>query len=390
MALQNTPNKGNGSVIDLQSLQQSMDPLSQRDTFQENLERSAKPVQDNILQYPLDLFKTPEYCYGIQFDIFDTSGDVITEDRKVMRGVDNLVNQMAANAQTIRQSLNSDSGLAAEATAVVSALGSATTSLAAFGANYASSFIEFGTTVEKKWDPSDQESQVQAIVGVKSPQKKVASIWMYLPGNLSFSSGLDYEDADMTGIDFIRGILGGFGAGNPEAQADIIRKLGLGAISGSGLGDALGGADLVKNFAKIQQKQVENPFLIHLFKGVQRRTFTFDFTMVPRSLQEAKNIYSIVQTFRRYAHPKRNQSGRFLDFPAEFGLTFVYKAEGKKTPIAIPKVKRCAITSIKVDYGENIFAAHRTDEMVMPTTVKMSIGLSELSILARQEIEDGY
>lgn len=393
---QTTPNTGNGSVIDREMIDTTQS-FSQKDQFQENLERTSKPVDDGILYYPRDLFSNDEYRFGIRFDIYDASGDVLNEDRKihqVTKSLGNFTNQLSANAREQREKLlNEGPNISAEVTAFASAAASAASSATTFAAEAIAPIIRLATDTEQAYDPEGRDSQVEGIVGVKSPQTKVASVFLYLPGNVSFSSDFDYEDADMGNIDFIRGIQGAAGVGNSEAQADIMRKMGMGFIK-QNAPDAIGG-EFLGNMMKIQQRQVENPFLVHLFKGVQRRSFTFDWEMVPRSPEEALNVYKIVQTFRRYAYPKRNPSGRFLDFPAEFDLTFLYQNKNMNQPIAIPKIKKCAIKGIKVDYGENVFVAHKPDPArgmpdAMPTKVKLNIQFSELSILARQEIERGY
>ena len=386
MIPQTTPNKGNGSVIDYQSVSQSQSMVSQRDDFVRNLERTEKPVTDNLLQYPLDLFKTPEYRFGIRFDIYDASGQVLSENRSLTRATEDIASNAAVAAQVAKENAND---FTSSVEMVSKQFGSAGASVASGVGSVVGGLFNFVKTTSKPFDSTGRDSFVESVVGVKSPQNKVASIYMYLPGQLSFVSNFDYEDADMSSIDVIRSLQGAMGFGTPEAQGEVVRRLSLGAVKSAG--DALfeGGGDLASNFNKIQNRQVENPFLVHLFKGVQRRSFKFDFVMIPRSEQEAKNVTAIVQTFRKYAHPARSPGGRFLDFPAEFDLTFIYVDEQSGKSIAVPKIRKCAIKGISVDYGENIFSAHG-GEVAQPTQVKMSLDLSELSILARQEIESGY
>jgi len=391
---QTTPNKGNGSVINDQTISQAVHPnqrISGKDTFQQNLDRTDPPVQADILSYPLDLFRTREYPLGIKFDIYDTSGDAITEQRKIKKLFDTFTAKVSSTSRSLKDSLLAqaqEADIGAETTAFLESVGSAAGSLGSFTGTVVDS-VEGLWQSEKKWDPKGRETQVEAIVGAKSPQNKVASIYLYLPGNLSFSSQFDYEEADMSSLDIIRGIQGAVAFGNPEAQADIMKKAGMAAVSQNSLVSTIG-EDTAMNAMRIQSRQIQNPFLIHMFKGVQRRTFSFDFEMIPRSAEEARNVYAIVNTFRRYAHPSRNASGRFLEFPAEFELTFIYQPKGQEEAIAVPKVKKCAIHSVKVDYGDNIFSAHMGETLAVPTKIKMSIEMAELSILARQEIEDGY
>ena len=242
---------------------------------------------------------------------------------------------------------------------------------------------------EKKFDPRGRGTFVESAVGVTNNLNKVASIYMYLPGTLSFSSSFEYEDADLSAIDIIRGAQAALGYGdNPEALGEIVRKGSLAALNLTSLSD--GGKELAQNLSKVSSRQIENPFLVHLFKGVTRREFSFDFVMVPRSSNEARNVQAIVQTFRKYSHPGRSPGGRFLDFPAEFDLKFIYMNEKTGDTIAVPKIKKCALKSVKVDYGENIFTTLKGSGPAQATQVKMSLQFSELMILSRQEIEEGY
>lgn len=368
---------------------ESYPQVSTQSKFERNLNREESAVQADILQYPFDLFKTQEYRYGIRFDIYDASGDAVTEQRTVKKLFDSFTQKVSSAANAPKESLLAEAdkaGIKAETGVVLKAVDSSAGSIegaVSAGIDAIGGLLQ----TERKWKSGDRDSQVEAIVGVKSPQNKVASIYLYLPGNLSFASQFDYEDADMSAMDIARGVQGALGIGNPEAQADIMRKAVMAGVSKA----SVPGFDeaAIMNAMRLQSRQIQNPFLVQMFKGVQRRSFTFDFEMVPRSEEEARNVYAIVNTFRRYAHPSRNTSGRFLDFPAEFDLTFIYKPNEDERAIAIPKIKKCAIKSVKVDYGENVFAAHG-GAVAMPTKVKMSLEMSELALLARQEIEDGY
>lgn len=393
-----TPNKGNGSVIDdlISNVHQN---LYGTDKFQENLDRTEKAVLDNILYYPSDLFRTPEYRFGMRIDIYDSSGDAMSEDRKrrlQSLGTADLIVEAFEETKAAYQQVKEDTQSGVNATASAIRAGVSTAAFAGSGAlgtfgTAAKTLIDFGTVVEQPYDPESRDSLVEAILGVKGPQNKVASIYLYLPGNLSFSSDFDYEDADMKGVEKIHDIKRLFGFGSAEGAVELAKKSGIGLVT-EHLGEELGGKEFLGNWIKFQKREVENPFLVHMFKGVQRRSFSFDWEMVPRSEEEAINMYTIIHTLRRYAHPQRNPAGRYLEFPSEVNLTFLYKAEDMKEAIAIPKIKKCAIKNIKVDYGENIFAAHKklSNGLIVPTKAKLSLQLSELAILSREEIEVGF
>jgi len=338
------------------------------------------------LSFPSDLFSdNGEHNYGIKFEIWDTDGQALSERRKFTSTIENMVKDATQKSGENQQDTIDPVQLISKGVSLVASL----------GAGLFSSFTPLLNAVSSKeaeFVPGGRVSFVEAATGLGGGTSLRKTVYLFLPGGLKFSDKFDYEDADMSGIDYIRGIKGAMGLGNSEAQGEIMRKIGMGAMKiADDIAEGIGGKDFIQNYAKATTRQVENPFLVHLFKGVQRRSFTFDFVMVPRSEAEAVVVREIVQTFRQYAHPSRTAGGRFLNFPAEFNLTFLYK--NSEDIIAVPKIKKCALTSINIDYGESsIFTGHKPDfsGKVNATQVKMTLEFAELEMLARQEIEGGY
>lgn len=237
-----------------------------------------------------------------------------------------------------------------------------------------------------------RDSFVEEATGLTNLTTQVSSVYMYLPGAISISYKIDYEDADLSALDILKGLRSltetQTGAGK-EAQAEIARKMGMSALKvADDVAELVGGKEGLTNALNAQQRQVINPFVVHMFKGVGRRQFRFAFTMIPRSEEEALVIENIVTTFRKYALPHRSQEGRFLDFPAEFNLTFLHR---NRENIRMPKILKCALTGINLNYGETTFTATQTDSlgMVSPTKITMELEFSELEILTQQRVEQG-
>jgi hypothetical protein len=389
MAIPNpTTDKGNGSIVDSQTVPNSVANMAKTamDSFMDSLYRRQKTVEDSLLQYPEDLFNTPEYRFGIRFAVYDTEGKALTEKRDIAPNTGKKLGKFVGEAvQKINPSISEET---------VDTFGKV-------GESAGIKFVPVGnlynllTSKETKYDASSRDTFTDAVAGLSGLTTFKTAIYLYLPGSLKYTSSFDYEDADLPNIDKIRSIQTMLNYGNVDAANEISRKLPMGVIQ-----DAVdefaekyaGGKELLANFTKASQRMIENPMLVHLFKGVQRRNFSFDFVLTPRSLKEAKNIEAIVHTFRRYSHPKRSSQGRFLDFPAEFDISFIYGNKTTGEYISVPKIKKCALKSINVSYGENHFTANKPgpDKIVRPTQVKLTLEFSELMMLSRDEIEKGF
>ena len=64
-----------------------------------------------------------------------------------------------------------------------------------------------------------------------------------------------------------------------------------------------------------------------LFKGLDRRDFSYTFTMIPRSLSEAEAIRNIVFAFKYNMLPEfsdGNRAGRKLRMPNTFDIEYMY------------------------------------------------------------------
>jgi hypothetical protein len=144
-----------------------------------------------------------------------------------------------------------------------------------------------------------------------------------------------------------------------------------------------------KQYYEALTRQVPNPMILSLFQSTNRRTFKLGYEFYPTSEREMEEVYVIVETFKKYSHPKRStDAGRMLDYPAEFKLTFYY---GNNENRYLPRLSRCALTSVDLNYGEKPFNTFRPNSKgAPPTKIKMELNFTELNILTQAEIEKGY
>ena len=97
------------------------------------------------------------------------------------------------------------------------------------------------------------------------------------------------------------------------------------------------------------------------------------------------NCHEIINTLKYFSHPKRSEgSGRFLDYPAEFQIYFL-QGDGRNNTY-MPYIFKCALTEIKVTYGEETtFSTFESDGFgASPTKIKLDLSFSEMEILTRE------
>ena len=96
--------------------------------------------------------------------------------------------------------------------------------------------------------------------------------------------------------------------------------------------------------------QVINPNLELLFEGPRLRTFEFNFTLTPRSEDEAIMVRKIIRFFKFCSAPALSTNGLFLQTPKIFQLEYIFDKENGEQHPFLNKFKPCAMTSFNVNY----------------------------------------
>lgn len=131
-----------------------------------------------------------------------------------------------------------------------------------------------------------------------------------------------------------------------------------------------------------------NPYIAQLFKGVNFRNFTYTFRMVPFSPSDCAVIKNILTTFRKYALPSGPDHGAaspYLQYPGEVEIKYMFCG---KENVWIHKFKRSVITNIDIDYtGAGMWTMMRNG---FPTETVLNVTLSELDIVVREDVLNGF
>lgn len=206
-------------------------------------------------------------------------------------------------------------------------------------------------------------------------------IYLYVPGgqenNLSWQQGHEYEEIKMAGL------ATGFGAGV------------LGAITGIDPGTISAAAGLAGGIFKTQI----NPYVEVLFRGTKLRSYIFSFMFAPQSSTDALQLYGsgngdgsgIINRFRYHAAPEISGGGDGLLFksPSEWEIDFLYRDGGTWAPNNnLPRIAKGVFTRVDVDYNPD--TQFSSFENGAPTSARLSMAFTEMEIIDKTRILDGF
>ena len=389
------------------------------------------PAERSFYRYPFDLGDSPEHQNFMVFDIFENDGEGLKSTRA--EGP-NFVTDLAKKSDLISKGFGAAAKVVPE-TAVLSSLasdvakglGGAQSGLAgnltkvgniAQGANLVTSGVGFGalSAINKAAESAfleagrGEEGFIQESLGLGGQLKRATkTIFLYMPGSVASEYGTKYsEDTEFKTLGMVATGIGGAMKNtmsmatnasldpSTKAAGDALAvQLGMGTVkkiedSLKNTAESLGQeGDLnLKKFLEASQRRVQNPYALQLFESVERRTFSYSFEFFPKNPDEVDEVYSIIRTFKRYALPAKSLGGRFLDYPAEFRVTYINK---DRENLYINRIARCALTKIGVSYGESPFVTFQPDEGgAAPTKTTLTLDMTELEILTQDRIDQGF
>lgn len=239
-------------------------------------------------------------------------------------------------------------------------------------------------------------------------------ISLYIPQGLTFGDGVNYTGSQ---IDPLFGeialrtgrAVNNTGMTNVGEVADAIGEqlLDLGISQGDG-----GWVETIKGIARMGARQatrkggrailnnlggdqlaglifgtVYNPNLKTTLEGVNIRTFTFQFQMIPTSKEEADAIAGIVKRFRTELYPAvEGLAGEnlpvFLRYPNRFNIV-VDTGGDEQHKI---KFKPSFLTAVSTSYNPSSSTYH---EDGAPTETTLNLTFTEESTLSKDDIADG-
>ena len=181
-------------------------------------------------------------------------------------------------------------------------------------------------------------------------------------------------------VDVIKGLMSSMG--KAAATGALAR------VAGTGAGQAISRAT----------GQIINPHKAVVYQGPGGfRTFSYTFVMVPKSKQEAKEIFNIVRFFKLRMHPGvggagiNDMSSQTLSYPDEFEIKYYVNntvVDGSNFNKPLFKIHNCFMTEIGVDYTTSGLVSFMDDEQPLTTTISLSF--KETQLITKSDIRKGY
>ena len=254
---------------------------------------------------------------------------------------------------------------------------------------------------EEKWhkrspDANLLNSSIQ--MKRKSTTRLDTVIALYMPPSVQVKYDVKYADQEIglvaeTGLAAIKAFQG--------QQGGLVDKAISGtkaAAGGTGAGIARFGMDQVAGMVQggdaviaIERGQVITPRMELMFEGMGRRSFSYSFTFIPKSEDEAITVEDIVLHFKRHMMPNFANSWtsgvdgvREMTIPDHFNIRYMYR---HKTNTHLNLIHTCALQSMDVDYGAERFTAYAEGR---PQTTKISLNFTEFNIMSKKHIARGY
>jgi hypothetical protein len=326
--------------------------------------------------YPLDLF-TSSKIYGGNYVVFYIN---VATDSKLTKKLsdEDFVKEYPARdrGDNIAQGFSKKGLVAANATAntIVGLVGGSI----AFGEGAGNAAK--GAAVANIPTVGIGAASTMAPDAQRSQKRLKTAIALHIPNQLNIRYGVTWSEEDTA-------VLAAANAGGGE----IVKALTPGSKDSNvtGMGQAI-----ISNLALANAPNAAasgallglaaNPKKEQVFKGVDFRTFSFEYQFFPRNSKEAQNIRTIIETFKYHMHPEFKDDYNFVYiYPSEFDI-FYY--QGGQENLNLHRHTSCVLTELNINYTPN--GNFTTFADGMPTQINVTMSFRELALLTKDKIED--
>lgn len=220
-----------------------------------------------------------------------------------------------------------------------------------------------------------------------------------VPANVNYTDSPNYTEA--------RGIIGKMlpkvadqmlkGAGAGEITKTVQAAAGAGA-TGMAMAALEGvvsmGGGSANQVTQNAFGRIQNPYVEQVFNGVNMRTFTFNWKLVPRNSGETAKIKAIIKKLRAMSLPDYaatlgngdsagTLSDRWLTIPKIFRISW-HQGDGGAEIDSLPRLKPAVLTNIAVNYTPDAIWA--TYEGADPVAYDMTLSFTETEIITQTEV----
>jgi len=217
------------------------------------------------------------------------------------------------------------------------------------------------------------------------------AITLYMPPSVSVSYTANYTDTEIgaaaaIGAQAFNDIVGGKGGLDTvnkslkslgdEVGDGMIRKA-LGAI------DMIPGLEGAMETVEMQRGFIKTPRMELAFKGIPKRSFQYDFKMIPKSAAEVEEIQKIIKGFKLNMLPEMvSGTANRLTMPNTFDISYMYNGTENKY---LHKISTCVLESMSVVYGGDRYKTFEANSNgAPPVEVQITLGFKEMDLITRE------
>jgi hypothetical protein len=379
------------------------------------------PSTPQSLVYPSDLASNPAMCHAIQFSIYDYT-TTFEEQRERLTGSAISAVQNSSLASMQEKFKNSFTGENAE-----KAFQDKKTEFNNIALD-PSAFLNAQGEKLNKLGPHVASIFQAPTYKPKRKGVNLSTISLYMPDSLQISHNANYSDVSMTETMGLAGVVANAysDSRNKDNKVNFLTQSGYGKTVVSDqiakLSTMIGmNGENVKDVLKNASGVYTNPQIQLVYKGINLREFSLQFTFTPKSPQEAKTTKDIIDTFTFYSVPGKSaaiagDSGQYLTPPQLMTIKFLFLGQngiggsisnvfssalnnlglnsltsnptkvienGKEAKVMT--VSECVLTNVTVDYAPNGWAAFNDGYPVQTT---MSLSFQETEIMTKDRVNN--
>jgi len=204
--------------------------------------------------------------------------------------------------------------------------------------------------------------------------EELERIHLFIPSGFQVSDGANFNGIELGLVNAAQKVADSDKKASEVFDGTDKTVMALKAIEGI-TGDP-GGASAV---AAMQQGVAFNPQTALAFEGVNLRQFSFAFTLVPESADEAEDARRIENFFRKYMYPE-STTGFSMKYPPKFKIQFFI---GEKENKYYPMIHDCYLAGVEASFNPDSNAFFKDGQ---PTAVDISLSFSEAKMLTRTDL----
>jgi hypothetical protein len=208
-------------------------------------------------------------------------------------------------------------------------------------------------------------------------------VHLYMPEDFGQPNTLSWDSSFRAGQQLLSAAASGVGG-----LGSLIKSPGVSNFLKSASSAMHGVGNVSTDLAGVATGMIPNPYLTQMFRGIDMRNFEFTFRFVPFRSQDCDTIHEIIKVFRKWSLPEGPDAGGasfYLEYPGEVEVEYIFNGGNN---VYLHKFKRSVITSLDVNYtGAGMWTMMRNG---FPTETVMRVSFSEIQIVVRKDVEEGY